>query len=219
MVAIDSSHEIAPPTQTPSGHTGSIVLFALLLSALVAVASLSLQAGTGNGWAEAGTQVGRFALLLFVAAMVVEPLGRLIPLKPMQAAARERGGLTLGFVTASAVALACELAPMQFGGAIVSAPTIAYCAFTGLILAVLLFSGHPATLRFLGEPAWRAMQRIATAYFWLAFTLTGIEHIVGPHRPDSWPGFSLLLLVAALLIRFADAFVAHYRGGMPRSAR
>ena len=55
------------------------------------------------------------------------------------------------------------------------------------------------------------MQRVATAYFWLAFTLAGIGHLVGPHRTDNWHGVSLMLLVGALLIRFADTFVAHWR--------
>jgi hypothetical protein len=34
---------------------------------------------------------------------------------------------------------------------------------------------------------------------------------VGPHIPDAWPGFSLLLLTGAFLLRFADAFIARLR--------
>ncbi len=209
MVAIDSSHDIAAPGET--AHTGQIVLFAFLGAALLAAASVVLNANDGNGWRVAAEMAGRFSLLLFVAALIVEPLARLIPTKLLQAVGRERGNLTLGFAAASAVALACVAAPSNLGGEAMSAPAMAYCALTALILVVMLFSGHPATIRYLGAPAWRALQRIATSYFWLVFTLAGLEHLVGPHLPDSWYGFSLLLLTAALLLRFADSFVAHWR--------
>jgi hypothetical protein len=209
MVAIDSSHEIPAPAET--AHTGQIVLFAFLGSALLAAASVILNVSDGNGWRVAAEMVSRFSLLLFVAALVVEPLARLILTQFMQAVGRERGNLTLGFAAASAVALACLAAPSNLGGEGMSAPAMAYCALTTMILVVMLFSGHPATIRWLGAPAWRALQRIATSYFWLVFTLAGLEHLVGPHRPDGWYGFSLLLLTAALLLRFADSFMAYWR--------
>jgi len=93
---------------------------------------------------------------------------------------------------------------------------MAYCVLTAMILVVMSFSAHPAMERRLGAPASRALQRIATSYFWLVFIVTGLEHLVGPHRPDVWYGFSLLLLVGVLLLRFADSFVAHWR--QPRMA-
>ena len=43
MVAIDSAHEIPAPAET--AHTGQIVLFAFLGSALLAAASVVLNAG------------------------------------------------------------------------------------------------------------------------------------------------------------------------------
>jgi hypothetical protein len=45
--------------------------------------------------------------------------------------------------------------------------------------------------------------------FWLAYALTGLEHISGPHRPDGFYGVSILLMIAALLLRFADDFAAN----------
>jgi hypothetical protein len=153
--------------------------------------------------------VSRFSLLLFVAAMLVEPLGRLIP--AMQSLGRERASLTLAFAAASGVSLACLAAPEMLSGVAMTLPAAAYCMFTALILVVMLLSAHPATIRYLGAPAWRALHRVATSYFWIAFALTGIDHLYGPHRQDDWYGFSLLLLTGALLIRFANSFLQHRR--------
>lgn len=211
MVAIDSTHDIPDRDRTQTGHTGSLVLFALLGSVLLAVASQAYYAADGDAWSMAAQMVSRFSFVLFVAAMSVEPLARLIPFGPIQALGRERASLMLAFACASAVSLLCVAMPSQFAGQSMSAPAVAYVALTGLILAVMLFSTHPATVRRLGAPVSRALQRIATSYFWLVFVVTGLDHIVGPHRPDGWYGFSLLLLTGTLLLRFADSFVAHLR--------
>ncbi|MEI9991277.1 MAG: hypothetical protein WDM86_14675 [Rhizomicrobium sp.] len=213
MIALDDAH-LAPDVRSDTPHTGQVVLFAVLISALIAAASLTLGARNGYGWSLAAEMVARFSLLLFVAAMTVEPVARLIPSRATRAAARERGSLILGFVAASVLSLVCIVAPSRLGGEAMTTPAIAYSLLTGAILVVMLFSGHPATIRFLGAPAWRSLQRIATVYFWLAFALTGMSHLIGPHRPDDWHGLSLLLLVAALLVRFADTFVAHLRQRM-----
>lgn len=217
MIAVENTH-IAPEIRGETPHTGQVVLFALLISALIAVTSLMLGAENGYGWSQAAEMVARFSLLLFVAAMIVEPVARLLPSRATKAAGRERGNLILGFVAASVVSLVCMVAPSHLGGEPMAAPAIAYCLLTGSILVAMLFSSHPATIRFLGKPAWRTLQRIATTYFWLAFALTGMSHLIGPHRPDDWHGFSLLLLVGALLVRFADTFLAHYRGTMAGKA-
>ncbi len=213
MVALDSSHIAA---EVPGGttHTGQIVLFSILISALVAAAALTVGASEGTGWPLAAEMVSRLSLLIFIAAMTVEPIARLIPTRATEAAARERHSLILGFAAASAMSLICVAAPAQLGGEPLTAPAVVYCLLTAGILAVMLFSAHPATMRFLGGPAWRSLQRISTAYFWLAFSLTAMGHLVGPHRPDNWHGFALLLLVGALLIRFADTFFQHIRSRM-----
>jgi len=213
MIALDNTL-IAPQVRSDTQHTGQVLLFSVLISALIAAASLTVGAGDGSLWPLAAEMVGRFSLLLFVASMVVEPIARLVPSRATEAMGRERGSLVLGFIAASVISLICVVAPSQLGGEPMTAPAIAYCLLTGAILVVMLFSAHPATLRFLGGPAWRSFQRIATAYFWLAFALTGISHLIGPHRPDNWHGFSLLLLVGALLIRFGDTFVAQIRSHM-----
>ena len=221
MVAIDSAQDFTESRQTQlrqseSGHTATIVMFALLGSALLVASSVLFDLGFGSGWHVAAEMVARFSLFLFVAAMSVEPLARLLPFTAVKSIGRERASLTMAFAASSGVALLCVIAPSQFGGEAMSAPAVAYCILTGAILVVMLFSAHPATALGGDAPAWRAVQRISTSYFWIVFALTGMEHLVGPHRPENWYGFSLLLLVATLLLRFADSFVAHWRDMAPK---
>jgi hypothetical protein len=219
MVALDTaftSSGSVPTAQAP--HTGLIVLFALAASAALAAASFAT-GDDGDRWRDAAEIVSRFSMLLFVAAMVVEPLSRIIRIQGTKAAARERGSLMLAFATAAIVSLVCVVAPSQLGADKMALPAFVYAAVTGGILIVMLFSAHPATKKLLGGPAWRAMQRIATSYFWLVFTLTALDHIVGPNQTDRWWGISLLLLAGAVLVRFADAFLSKLRGaGMTEKA-
>lgn len=209
MVAIDSTYEANEVT--PAGRTGAIVLFAFLGSAVLAAASLSVSATPVAGWHLATEMVSRFSLVIFVAAMIVEPIARLIPSAATRALGRARGSLILAFAAASAASLVCVVAPYELSGESLSLPAVAYSGFTAMILVVMLFSAHPSMMRNLGGPAGRAMQRIATTYFWVVFTIAGLEHLIGPHRPDNWYGFSMLLLVAAVLLRFTDTLVAHWR--------
>jgi hypothetical protein len=212
MVALDSSHDIpAARARTERPHAGTVALFSVLISALIAVAAMNAVPDGVTPWAYAAEMVSRFALVLFVAAMVVEPVGRLIPIDATGAAARERPSLMFGFAFATAVSLGCLMAPVYFGTEKLAGPVTVYSALTGFIVLVLLSSSHPATKRFLGERAWRTLQRIATAYFWLAYSLILLDKAVGPHRPDNWPGIALLLLVGALLVRFVDTLVTHVR--------
>ena len=55
------------------------------------------------------------------------------------------------------------------------------------------------------------MVRVGMATFWLAYAVTGLSHISGPHRPDIFYGFSLSLMLVALLLRFADCFAVKIR--------
>ncbi len=212
MVALDNTYDSPGAVRADTARTVLIVLFALLGSALLAAGALIVDRAGGFGWRLAAETVSRFSLVLFVAAMVVEPLARIFPAVPLRAIARERAGLVLAFAMAAIVSLVCVAAPSYLGGDRMSVPAVFYSAITAAILVVMLFSAHPATKRFLGAPAWRTLQRIATSYFWLVFVLTGLDHLVGPHRPDAWFGASLLILTGAVLIRFADALVFKLRG-------
>jgi hypothetical protein len=207
MVAIDMS--ASEPAQ--AAYNKPLVLAIVAGAVLFAVGSLVFDAGGEGVWRGASETISRFSLIVFAAAMMVEPLSRLIPGKRMESIGRERPSLMLAFVATSALSIFCTLARFAFGGERMSVAAVAFCCLTGAILFVMLVSGNPATKRLLGAPASRALQGIATAYFWIAFLLIGTSHLAGPNRPSGWYGFSLLVLVLALLVRFADAFAGRYR--------
>jgi hypothetical protein len=211
MVAVDDPGSMP---ELERRHSGEIVLLGVLGSALLVGTSLRSAAGL-EAWQLAAELTLRFSMLLFVIAMTVEPISRLLRAPSVRALGRERGGFMLAFGLAAATSLACVSAPYVLKIAAPSPPALVYCAMTGLILLVLLLASHSATIRILGAPAWRAMQRIATAYFWIAFALIGFDHVIGPHRPDHWYGYCLLLLVAALLVRFGDTLVTHLHRSPP----
>jgi hypothetical protein len=60
----------------------------------------------------------------------------------------------------------------------------------------------------MGDKLRRTFLGTATIYFWLCYALMGLAHISGPHRPDGFYGISLCLMVAALLARYADHWIA-----------
>jgi hypothetical protein len=212
MDAIEASNR----TAGEKTHSGEIVLLGVLGSLLLVAVSLRV-ASAAPGWQLAAELTSRFSLLLFVIAMTIEPVARLVHLPTLRALGRERGGFMLAFGLSAAISLACVLAPYVLGLSNPSAPALVYCGMTGFIVAVVLLAGHPATTRILGASSWRAMQRVATAYFWVAFTLIGVDHVIGPHRPDHWYGYALLLLVVAVLVRFGDTLVTHLqRSSRPR---
>jgi hypothetical protein len=49
----------------------------------------------------------------------------------------------------------------------------------------------------------------AAIYFWLCYSLMALARISGPHRPDAFYDVSLSLMIVALLIRYADRWLAH----------
>jgi hypothetical protein len=75
-------------------------------------------------------------------------------------------------------------------------------------LLVMLASVHEKAARFFGKQAYCFLDRAALVYFWSLFGFAAFDHLVGPSRPDAFFGFSLILLVVGLLVRFADAFIA-----------
>jgi len=50
------------------------------------------------------------------------------------------------------------------------------------------------------------MLGIAAIYFWLCYSLIGLAHISGPHRPDGFYEMSVILMILALLARFTERF-------------
>jgi len=186
------------------GGTG----FALCLAA----GAFLLRGGgmAGSGFAARVVLVA--AAFTFVIAYVAKPLSRLFPSAATRVLGRERAGLTQAFAGIYAVFLACLALPNFLIGEITPLPTLAFAILSTFILAVMLFS--TSTRRILGSRAGRTMLGLANAYFWCVFAANDLDQMVGPHQASGFDAFyrlSLILLLLALLVRFADAFVERRR--------
>ena len=86
-------------------------------------------------------------------------------------------------------------------------------AFGGSVALVMAISVAPLKSQsgrpIIAESTRRVLLGTAAIYFWLCYSLMALARISGPHRPDSWYGISLCLMVAALLVRYADRWFGH----------
>ncbi len=125
--------------------------------------------------------------------------------------ARQRQ-LLWGFCASFAIYLATLLVPNALSPASVvheglTAGMILFVGFGSALAAIIAYSVSNHAKVVFGEPARRAILTAGIGYFWLAYALTGLARITGPHRPDVFYDLSLSLMVVALLLRFADRFV------------
>ena len=187
------------------------ILASLAASLLVIGAAFLLEGQTPAGWRLAAENIQRFSFFFFLAVYALGPIARLFPALELAPMVRERHKLSLGFATAFAVSLLCLLAPYNpaLGSTVsllnrVPATMLAYVLF-GLGALLVMLAG--ALDGVLGKRLARFLDRSALVYFWALFGLAAVDHLMGPHRPDGFFGFSLLLLVAAVLVRFTDAFI------------
>lgn len=184
-----------------------------------AAALISLFGFASHGFDENGLRLGnqlawRFACLVFFAVIVAGPVGRLVPSERLRRACRQRHQLVWGFCASFGVFLASLIVPNTF-----TPPSLDH---QGLTFSMALFAGLGAVLimvvayaaspqRNLAEQSRRAILGVGLIYFWLAYTLTALSHLSGPHRPDAFFGASLILMLIALLLRFADNLAQRMR--------
>jgi hypothetical protein len=212
MVALDNSaifgsDQKAPRLQWTMGPlVGGIALLAvaLVLGAVVA-------RGFGENGLRLGSQLAwRYACLVFFAALSCGPVcrvaGRLFGATCPESLSRK---LVWGFCASYAVYLLSVFLPNVIR---LSAGATLMVLFGGSVAAIMAATVAPVRLRgrvLIGEKTRRAMLVIATMYFWLCYALMALARISGPHRPDVWYGFSLSLMVVALLLRYADRWFGH----------
>jgi hypothetical protein len=201
----------------PNGQTRSRVP----LWGLIALAAglISLGGFAVHGFDENGLRFGnqlawRFACLVYFAAIIAGPVTRIIPWERLRRAGEDRRQLTWGFCASFGVFLASLIVPNTL-----TPPSFDHEGLTfGMALFVICGAVLAAMVAYvaspqpnLGEQSRKTILGVGMAYFWLAYTLTGLSHLSGPHRPDGFYGFSLMLMLAALLVRFADRFVTKIR--------
>ena len=187
----------------------------------LATASICLSGFAARGFGENGLRLGselawRATFLIFFGAVTAGPLSRLIPSHALRRICGRRRQLTWGFCASFAVYLASvlvpnTLVPMTRDGDTAGMPV--FIAFSVSLILVIAYAAGEHAACFLGEKVRRALLGVGLLTFWLAYAATGLAHMSGPHRPDAFYGFSLSLMIVALLLRFADRFVTGIRRG------
>lgn len=183
--------------------------------ALVAVL-LVLGAILAQGFAENGFRLGsrlawRYTFFVFFAALAGPALcrlaGRFFPVVSCPESLARK--LTWGFCASYGVYLLSVFLPdvirlsggatlmVLFGGVVVLGMAVTAAPFKRL-------GGGPL----IGEKTRRAIQGTAIVYFWSCYSLMALARISGPHRPDAFYDISLLLMMAALLLCYADRWFA-----------
>ena len=183
-------------------------------------ALLTLLGFAARGFSDNGFRLGsefawRFACLIYFAAVTAGPLARLIPSQTLKQICQARRQLVWGFCAGFGVYLASILlpnAPSVPGYDGLTAGMTIFVVFGGLLVSVIAYAAGRPAAHFLGERISKSLLHVGMATFWLAYAAAGLSHISGPHRPDMFYGFSLSLMVAALLLRFADCFATKLKG-------
>ena len=211
MVALENS-DIFPAPRLRF----SLVGFIAIACALVALIAMAMHGFDENGMRLGAEMAWRFTFFVFFAALIAGPLGNLLPFAPMQMMGNRRRQFLWGFCASFAVYLAVLLVPNTIRPLSLSHPGMTagmgmFIIFSSLLVAVIAYSVTPHAKEFLGNAPRRAILTLGIAYFWLAYALTGLSRISGPHRPETFYGLSVSLMVTALLLRFADRFVRKWK--------
>jgi hypothetical protein len=217
MVALDfHASDFAPSF---SARYGALLrtLTVFLATAIVVLTGLSVR--DASGWSVAADEIWRFSAFVFAAALAWEPAVSLLPREARESLAPEAGTLTAFFVLTYAAYLAFTFAPNWLDK---TEPVIAMRLFGALAAAatvILAVSALPRWPGALGQTLQRAVQFVALGFFWVLFVMCGIDHLYGPHRPDSFFGIAVLALVGALLVRFLAAFVQTVKMALAHAAQ
>lgn len=212
MVALDNSALIGARKVRRIPISPLVGGIALVCGALVVSAILA------RGFAENGFRLGsqlawRYTSFAFFAALVAGPLCRLAARAWPSFACHEALSrkLVWGFCASYGVYLLSVFLPNVIR---LSAGATLMVLFGGTVAAVMAATVAPLKrlggAPLIGEQTRRAMLGTAAIYFWLCYALMALARISGPHRPDAFYGISLSLMVVALLVRFADRWVAHH---------
>jgi hypothetical protein len=219
VVAIEQSAALSAVDRVPIPRLWGWAVIAIT-AALIGIGGFAAQGFSDNGLRLGSELVWRFTCFIYFAAIIAGPLARLIPSQALRHLCERRRQLVWGFCASFGVYLASVLVPSTFAqpgfdrDGVTAGMTIFVLFGAGLALVIAYTASQRAAV-FLGEQARGSMLGVGMAFFWLAYALTGLARISGPHRPDAFYGFSLSLMVIALLLRFADRFAAKIRGRNP----
>lgn len=198
------------------GHIG-VKRFApkhgLLVSAIasgalvVVIATIILNGFSDNGFRLASQFAWRYTSVAYFAALVVVPSSNLLAHFHAGLRLHDNVGRKLiwGFCASYGVYLLSIFLPNVVDP---SAGAALMFFFSAAVVIVMAATAAPLKAlgcgAVIGEATRRALSGTAMIYFWLCYSLTALARISGPHRPEDYYPVILVLMIAALLIRFAD---------------
>lgn len=219
MVALDNNALFGQAG--PARRTGGRIGLAPLVGTLAGIAlALVLGAILAKGFAENGFRLGsqlawRYTFFVFFAAVAAGPVCRIAArLLPGWTVPESLGRkLVWGFCASYGVYLLSVFLPNVIS---LSAGATLMVLFGGSV--ALVMAGTAAPLARLGAAPIlpgrfrRVLLGVATAYFWSCYSLMALARISGPHRPDAFYDISLSLMLVALMLRYADHWLARDTG-------
>jgi hypothetical protein len=215
----DSRNMVALDNQALFGHRvphlkfflGPLVGGITLGSVLLVLGAILMRGFAENGFRLSSQLAWRYAFFIFFLALVGGPLCRIAARKFPRLSPPDSLGrrLVWGFCASYGIYLLSVFIPNVIRPSAGAALMVLFGGGVALVMAVTA-----APLVRLGRPpiiltkVRRALLGISTIYFWLCYSLMALARIYGPHRPDDYYGISLCLMVAGLLVRYADCWLA-----------
>jgi hypothetical protein len=210
MVTIDAGPLIIQTRRPAPGWSWTTLIAAITL--VLAASGLVAYGFDADGLRAAALVVKRFACVVFFAALITGPLGRLSTAGALRTYGALRRDILRGFCASYALYIAFDLAPALWTAQRPTPDMIVFTAFSIVALAFMAAASTNGFKKYLGKSAQHTMLCVTALYFWLCFVLPVLARIDGPYRPDAYYGLCMLFMIGAVLLRFADSCVKAGRG-------
>jgi hypothetical protein len=219
LVALDN-HAFSGPGRGLKLTLGPLVGAITMLAVILVLGAILARGFSENGFRLGSQLAWRYASFVFVAALAMGPLCRItahfLPaFTPPESLSRK---LVWGFCAAYGIYLLSIFLPNVIH---LSSGAMLMTIFGSTVVLVMAITAAPL-VRLGGPPILPDKVRkvflgTSAIYFWLCYSLMALARISGPHRPDAFYDVSLSLMIVALLLRYADRWLAH-RDAAPAAA-
>jgi hypothetical protein len=211
MIALDSFSLLGPRLPRIKVTLGPLVGGIASIAAVLVLGSILLRGFSGNGFRLGSQLAWRYTCLVFFTALVSGPLCRLTAhFLPAWTAPETLGRkLIWGFAASYGIYLLSVFLPNVIE---LSAGASLMTLFGSLV--VLVMAACAAPIKRLGgktilpEKIRRVLLGIALAYFWLCYVVMALARISAPYLPDAFYIISLCLMIAGLLVRYAERWIS-----------
>jgi hypothetical protein len=211
LVALDN-HAFSGPGRGLKLTLGPLVGAIAILAVLLVLGAILARGFSENGFRLGSQLAWRYASFVFVAALAMGPLCRItahfFPIfTPPESLSRK---LVWGFCAAYGIYLLSVFVPNVIQ---LSAGAMLMTVFGSTVVLVMAATAAPLVrlgdAPILPDKVRKVLLGTSAIYFWLCYSLMALARISGPHRPDSFYDISLSLMIVALLLRYADRWLAH----------